>query len=76
MASQRMKMDINHLFEVIDEVLQNSRSKIIRERGFAIAVGLELLQHYLRDIAHRAIELEDDVLIGLLVDLHVLKEIP
>lgn len=75
MASQRMKLDINHLFEVIDEVLQNSRSKIIRERGFAIAVGLELLQHYLRDIAHRAIELDDDVLISLLVDLHVLKEI-
>ena len=75
MASQRMKLDINHLFEVIDEVLQNSRSKIIRERGFAIAVGLELLQHYLRDIAHRAIELEDDTLIGLLVDLSVLKEI-
>lgn len=75
MASQRMKLDINHLFEVIDEVLQNSRSKIIRERGFAIAVGLELLQQYLRDIAHRAIELEDDALIGLLVDLHVLREI-
>ena len=75
MASQRMKLDINHLFEVIDEVLQNSRSKIIRERGFAISVGLDLLKHYLRDIANRAIELEDDVLIGLLVDLHVLKEI-
>ena len=75
MASQRMKLDINHLFEVIDEVLQNSKSKIIRERGVAISVGLDLLQHYLRDIAHRAIELEDDVLIGLLVDLHVLKEI-
>lgn len=75
MASQRMKLDINHLFEIIDEVLQNSRSKVIRERGFAISVGLDLLKHYLRDIAHRAIELEDDVLIGLLVDLSVLKEI-
>jgi hypothetical protein len=70
----RMKLDINHLYELIDEVLSNSRSKIIKERGFAISVGLDLLQNYLRDIAERAIELNDDVLIDLLLDLHVLKE--
>ena len=62
------------LYELIDEVLSNSRSKIIKERGFAISVGLDLLQNYLRDIAERAIELNDDVLIDLLLDLHVLKE--
>jgi hypothetical protein len=70
----RMKLDINHLYELIDEVLSNSRSKIIKERGFAISVGLDLLKNYLRDIAERAIELNDDVLIDLLLDLHVLKE--
>jgi hypothetical protein len=70
----RMKLDINHLYELIDEVLSNSGSKIIKERGFAISVGLDLLQNYLRDIAERAIELNDDVLIDLLLDLHVLKE--
>ena len=71
---QRMRLDINHLYELIDEVLSNSRSKIIKERGFAISVGLDLLQNYLRDIAERAIELNDDVLIDILLDLHVLKE--
>jgi hypothetical protein len=71
---RRMKMDINNFFRLIDEVISNSRSKIARENGFGIAVGMELLSSYLRQIAERAIELNDDVLIDLLLDLHVLKE--
>ena len=76
MASKtiRMKLDINHLYELIEQVISNSRSKIARENGFGIAIGLEVLASYLRDIAERAIELNDDVLIDLLLDLHVLKE--
>lgn len=71
---RRMKMDINNFFRLIEEVISNSRSKIARENGFGIAVGMELLSSYLRQIAERAIELNDDVLIDLLIDLHVLKE--
>ena len=71
---QRMKMDINNFFRLIDEVISNSRSKIARENGFGIADGMDLLSSYLRQIAERAIELNDDVLIDLLLDLHVLKE--
>ena len=70
----RMRMDINNFFRLIDEVISNSRSKIARVNGFGIAVGMELLANYLRQIAERAIELNDDVLIDLLLDLHVLKE--
>ena len=72
--TMRMKMDINNFFRLIDEVMSNSRSKIARENGFGIAVGMEMLSSYLRQIAERAIELNDDVLLDLLVDLHVLKE--
>ena len=71
---QRMKMDINNWFRLVEEVISNSRSKIARENGFGIAIGMELLTSYLRQIAERAIELNDDVLIDLLLDLHVLKE--
>lgn len=70
----RMRMDINHLYELIDEVISNSRSKIARENRMGIAIGLELLQTYLREIAERAIELNDEVLIEALLNLHVLKE--
>lgn len=70
----RMKMDINHFFDLIEQVISNSRSKIARDNGFGIAIGMELLSSYLRQIAERAIELNDDVLIDLLLDLHVLKE--
>ena len=70
----RMKMDINNWFRSVEEVISNSRSKIARENGFGIAIGMELLTSYLRQIAERAIELNDDVLIDLLIDLHVLKE--
>ena len=72
--TMRMKMDINNFFRLVDEVMSNSRSKIARENGFGIAVGMEMLSSYLRQIAERAIELNDDVLLDLLVDLHVLKE--
>ena len=70
----RMKMDINNWFRCVNEVISNSRSKIAKENGFGIAIGMELLTSYLRQIAERAIELNDDVLIDLLIDLHVLKE--
>lgn len=70
----RMRMDINHLYELIDEVISNSRSKIARENRMGIVIGLELLQTYLREIAERAIELNDEVLIEALLNLHVLKE--
>ena len=67
-------MDINNWFRLVNEVISNSRSKIARENGLGIAIGMELLTSYLRQIAERAIDLADDELIGLLLDLHVLKE--
>ena len=72
--THRMKMDINNWFRLVNEVISNSRSKIARENGFGIAIGMELLTSYLRQIAERAIDLADDELIDLLLDLHVLKE--
>lgn len=72
--THRMKMDINNWVRLVDEVLQNSRSKIVRENRFGISVGIELLLAYLKDIAERAIELDDKKLIEILIDLHVLKQ--
>ena len=72
--NRRMKMDINNWVRQLDEVLSNSRSKIIRENGYGISVGLDLLLSYLKEIANRAIELQDEKLIEILLDLHVLKK--
>ena len=68
-------MDINNWVRQIDEVLSNSRSKIIRDNGYGISIGLDLLLAYLREIANRAIELNDEELIEILKDLHILKEV-
>lgn len=72
--SRRMKMDINNWVLQVDEVLSNSRSKIIRENGYGISVGLDLLLSYLKEIANRAVELQDEKMIEILLDLHVLKQ--
>lgn len=72
--NRRMKMDINNWVRQVDEVLSNSRSKIIRENGYGISVGLDLLLSYLREIANRAVELQDEKLIEILLDLHVLQQ--
>ena len=70
-----MKLDYNHLLETIDEVMSNSRSKIARENGFGIGIGLNMLTSYIKQIAERAIEINDEVLLGLLQDMMVIKEI-
>lgn len=70
----RIKLDYNNLLRQIDDVLSNSRSKLVKENAFGICVGLQLLTSYIKQIAERALELEDDVLIGLLLDLHVIKK--
>ena len=70
----RMKMDINNWVRQVDDVLSNSRSKIVQENGYGISIGLDLLLSYLREIAERAIELQDEKLIEILIDLHVLKQ--
>lgn len=70
----RMKMDINNWMRQIDDVLSNSRSKIVRENRFGISIGMDLLLSYLKEIAERAIELNDEELIEILLDLHVLKK--
>ena len=71
---QRMKMDINNWVRQVDYVLSNSRSKIIRENGYGISIGLDLLLCYLKEIADRAIEINDEELLEILVCLHVLKK--
>ena len=45
----------------------------MRENRFGISIGLDLLLLYLKEIAERAIELNDDKLIEILVALCVLK---
>lgn len=70
----RVKLDYNHFLQQIDEVLSVSRSKVAKENALGISYGLQLLSCYIRQIAERALELDDDVLVGLLLDLHVLKE--
>lgn len=69
----RMKLDYNNLLSNIDRTLSESRSKVVKRNAFGIAVGLELLSGYLRDIAQRAIDLNDDKLIDLCVDMGILK---
>ena len=69
----RMKLDINNLFRQIDDVISNSRSKIARENGFGIAIGLDLLSKYLMEIGELAIKQDNKELIEILVDLHVLR---
>ena len=71
--TQRMKLNYNHLLETIDAVMSNSRSKIARENGFGIGIGLNMLTSYLKQIAERAIELNDEVLLGLLEDMMIVK---
>lgn len=74
MMSMRMKLDYNNLLSTIDRTLSESRSRTVKANAFGIAVGLELLSGYLRDIAQRAIEMNDEKLIELCVGMGILKQ--
>ncbi len=73
MATHKMKLDYTQLLENIGEVISNSRSKIARENRFGIEVGLNLLTSYIKQIAERAIQLNDEVLIELLLAMSVIE---
>lgn len=75
METQRMKLDYNNLIRTISETMSRSRSKTVRQNAFGIEIGLEMLSKYLEAIAKRAIELNDEVLLGLLVDMMILKKV-
>ncbi len=68
----RVKLDYNEIVERITGVLCEGESEI-DENTYGILIGLQLLTSYIKQIAERAVELKDDVLIGLLCDLCVLK---
>ena len=72
-VKRRMKMDINNWIRQVDDILSNSRSKIVREKRYGVYIGMDLLLAYLKEIAERAVELQDEKLIEILIDLHVLK---
>ena len=70
-----MKLDYNNLIKTISETMSRSHSKTVRQNAFGIEIGLEMLSNYLKRIAERAIELNDEVLLGLLVDMMILKKV-
>lgn len=70
----RVKMNYNNLVEKIDRTVSASRSLAARGNAFGIGIGLTMLNGYLTEIAKRAVELNDDKLIGLCVDMGILKQ--
>ena len=73
-TTKLMRLNYSNLVRNIDEVLAKSRSRIVQENAFGISIGINLLTGYLRRIAERALEINDEVLIGLLKDLEILVE--
>lgn len=69
----RMKLDFNNLMRLIDDYFSDTRTDGNEVNVAGICFGLELVQSYLRLIAERAIVLDDDELIKLLVDMGILK---
>ena len=74
MATQRVKLDYNHLMQQIVDFMNENTSEDNEYFVCGIGMGLELFEAYMKDISKRVIELNDDVLIGLLKDLHILIE--
>lgn len=68
----RVKMDINKLADTIIDALNSSKSRYVKENGFGIEIGLNLLLKYLQEIAERAIEIDDAVILSALLNIGAL----
>lgn len=74
MATQRMKLDYNHLMELVYDFLNKNHSEDNDRDVVAVDMGFGLLNVYLKEIAERALEIKDEVLIELFKDLYLLVE--
>ncbi len=72
--SEPIRLDYTNLVRTISSVFEESQSQIVKDNAFGIGMGLDILTCYLRDIAKRAVEINDPVLIGLLKNLCILAE--
>ena len=69
----RVKMDYNNFASLIASIVNSSKSRLVKERGFGAIAGLNILGSYLKDIANRAIELNDPILLSLCLDLGIIN---
>ena len=65
----KVKMDINTLTDIIMNALNSSKSKYVKEYGFSIEIGLNLLLSYLKEIAKRALKIDDPVIMSALLNI-------
>lgn len=73
--TDKMKLDYNNLIRLIMDAASEKRDdEETQNTAFIIAVGLELLSSYLKDIAMLAIKRNDDELLGLCKGLLIVTE--
>ena len=70
----KMKLDFNHLMSFIDDILSADSIATVHDNAFAVAVGLDMLQSYLKELAQHAIDTEDPFLIEWCKGLMIVKE--
>lgn len=71
----KMKLDYNNLIRLImDAISEMQDDKETQNTAFVIAIGLELLSSYLKDIATLAIKRNDDELLELCKGLLIVTE--
>lgn len=75
MKTKRLKIDyFNFMNLILDTVQEEYAGPVTQDNAGHIDMGIELLTAYMKNIAVRAIELKDEVLIGLLLDMNILTE--
>lgn len=65
----KVKIDINDLVERVMQALNSSKSRYVKENGLVIAVGLNCLMSYLKEITERALKIDDAVIMSALLNI-------
>lgn len=70
----KLKLDLNNLMDTIDSTLSAESIETVEENAFGIAMGLELLCNYIKEIAEYGVEKGDEYIINWARNLLIIKE--
>lgn len=69
----KLKINYNDLTETICDIINSSKSRLAKSRGYGVAMGLQILGNYLKDISKRAIKINDPVILKSLIEIGVIE---
>lgn len=69
----KVKMNYNSWAEALVEIVDNSKSRVAKEKGKFVFYGVGILNSYMKQIVNRAIQIDDPVILEACINLGIAR---